>query len=520
MKLFISSFFLAGASNVDEHRSVLVQSATESPTTSFEPTREGSHTGLPRLRGRPWAIALSNLRPWAPDDLEQIEPEFTELVDLIMGLWWEGGRRDFPDSTRIFAKAYRDLQKTDEDPAKLFRRIRGTWLFSYASRSSQYRFVRSALNLAASIPMKDADVETFRKETGITGFCVEHGSSIYEMAMAFVNSEHSRVSVPSEDNANELALGYSFLWRYCPELIERYPELRASVIAARAYISVSRETGVPDMDIPMVSQTRPFTDAAGSIMGNDPRSLRLRMRTVGYAEDFHSPTAVHDFLYLSGREIFSNPEFGLFGENGLINGAGSLELYEPAGRLVAMALLNYVYLGISLPEVYLSALIGQQWDHSEMDSGNAQRLALFVRGFQSVIPPWMLNGVVNAEQLGELFVGCSEVSLDDLMERSSFAVSPLREGSPHYEWFDSYLKSLSKADLFKLVTKITGSAVLPFRGLKGEHRTIYFLLFDGRDDYFQGPIQSRQEENLSLRVPFFNSEQEMIEALVKFLHES
>ena len=544
--------------------------AAQAPTSTT--ARPMSTTVAPiRTTSAPEDQVLYTPMPITAEDadaanLGDVEPQYIPMVKEIIRIhhFDLGNANRWGESGTIIRQGALALQETahrNEDPVQLFRRVRGHLLLQFVSSPT---LLREALFLAVSVPVQPLEVERFRRESGLRGFCIRNAEHIRRLAIDFALSHSRRRSFPTMEEASKHAIGISWLPRFCPELMERYPDMRMAVIGARAYRSLLSEPGMEaiqhqPLTIPAVSPNRPFSDAMRLIMERDPRSLRMLLGSVG--GERASVEAVYDFIAAAGREIAAT----LFGGNNFINQEAPLEAFEPAGRLVAMSIIHHVHLGLQLPQVLLACLVGEDFtldilspdfpalsmaiqvivselaeaveidgelvpvtrDNKEeliqrLIAGRfppawRERIAAFHRGFESVIYPGLLDGVVTAQQLGEMLSGDLQISIDQLFESAEFYRSDYGRDSQPVQWFGEYLESLSPAELRGFVTRLTGMQQLPPRGLAPGNPTFHCYFHRLGAPMYVAEIRAH---NYYLHVPDFGTREEMFRAFDEFLNRA
>lgn len=476
----------------------------------------------------------------------QIEPQYLGMVREILRLhdFDFSYANSWSDSMHLIQAGSRALQMAGriEDPVALFKRLRGHLLLAFVKEKTAPLLLREALTMAMSFPVMEKDLNRFIIETGLSAFCKETLVDIRDMALEFIRAVRTRPKLPTMGNVIMEAFAVSELSRFCPQVIDQHPEVRMAVVAARAYRSLLTETRITGyiiaLELEGISRRNPFTDAAGHIMKRDPRTLRLPVQSVQFANEYNADRihASREFLYLAGREITTI----LFREGGSFALPGPLDLYEAAGRLVAMAMINGVYLGISLPALYRAELVGQpvtaaeiledfpefEGDMSETFQslflkgevepllGQHQRRELFVRGFHSVIPASMMENVTS-QQLGDMLRGSTVRELFESMDVAEYFAQGVN--NQRMTWLREYLESLNPERFQRLMTMVTGMHVFPVGGFRGLYR-FPALNFPIRTDF--GYVDSIQMSNGELMIPEFATREEMFRALDEFLRRS
>ena len=471
-----------------------------------------------------------------PDDLGGMslialdKPRF-ELAKLLMQVFlmessWKTITLYKPVFDAIANAAWSISGMVRADPVKHFKQLSGDLLFDYASRSAarEHDMLRNALTLAFLIPVKEEDKQRFVQESGLRKFCRDNAPHIRKMFLLHHVKFGERTKIPNMvESLKETHVG-QFLLSYCPEIIEKYPEIAPVVMAERMYRTISgmsytlQGINAYSLDTKDVPVERAFSHTIDDIQARDPRSLRMTVSRLRMAGMENSQINIPTYFSAAGSEIFKTPESIYFKahseKEGMveISPEGPRGHYEAIGRFLAMSVLHGYPMGIELPASYLSGLLGQVPQvHEELSAEVQERLELMSTGFRAVIESDKVADLVNVESLGRLIKG-TPITVEDLIENAVFSgdFGEATDNGRQTKWVKQYWRSLSKEDFKKMIKLLTGRSVFPAGGLKNLQPSVKVVFTLIRADQIN-PLPRIEPVVDAILVPLYETQAQLVE---------
>ena len=461
-----------------------------------------------------------------PSEMMHLDENVRDLATAMLDLQNQDPKSAPPHLARnIFNKIYNAREGLanylNADPVVIFREARGHILFEYAIRAKDrnvsHRITWSALLLPMLIGVKPEDFERFKLESGLTAFCATHAAGIRDGLLEYHNNAY-RSNFPSWERTFEVAHVGAELPKYCPELLDQFPELVPVVVEHRLYRSLAGKGNLPESRI-LKAAVRPyaFSDSIGEIMNRNPATLLRFVR-----EKETGASLGREFVSLGAEEIFRVPESIYFKDSGAgvleILPTGPVEHYEAIGRFMGIALAHDVAIGVCFPEGYAASLLGKPIDMA-LEPAAQERLKLLVKGFQDVVATELVDDFLTVERLAQTFAASPQIDVEDVIANTDFRPidnleSPLDVHGAvpqQLKWLIAYMRGLSQEELRKLTKLISGRSVAPVGGFGSIKPRMNVILLDTEPS---GEALPKLFPFFStLRVPAYETEQQL---MIKF----
>ena len=476
--------------------------AAQRPTTTSRPSRVLPPPIVVPVRSDDRLASF--LWEYAEHEVEAVCASIAEIPEYIAGALDDAGLSRLPLN-------------------EFWTRVAGHRLLAMALRPSscQRELVRAVASLmtpvAARVP--EADSAEFGRSSGLRQFCIDNAAPL-------------RVLMQQDPNAASIG---AILTRFCPDQFDSRAERIAAMYEAIFRALYPQPPAV--LISLVVNRTRAFSDALQLLNNATAASLSVLPGVRFLGESGTDAGGLRrDWFSMVTRLVFgansTDPAGGLFAPK---EGTEYIELdvsrpfnadtrgaYTAVGRLLAMSVTLRTPLGVTLPRMFFSRLLGRAATMADLASDDPlihrglvavqeggpamvravmglnddddcptteqyvadrlrelipdaaeERLSAIREGFNSLIPIATIAPIISSDDLRSLVYGAPEISVDDLAAHTRYDGLTFTAASPQILWLWDWLRR-SDNDMRRVFVRfVTGLSQLPVTGMAGLHPGLY-----------------------------------------------